>query len=208
MIDNKIFYKKYNEITEKELIELMLYILDYKTPSKKAEKLLSYYGNVSNMIQDIIGIPKNTKLKLLCKLMNNYSKYNIYNKIIEGDIIKSPEELYDYYVKYRGNNFEEKFDILYLDNVNKIITFKEEASGTLDHCLINIRSIVKQALSCNASNLVIFHNHPSGYIEPSSADIFTTKKLSESLSNFDIKILDHIIVGKYKYCSMKIRGLL
>jgi DNA repair protein RadC len=68
------------------------------------------------------------------------------------------------------------------------------AQGTIDSCYIPVQEILKVALLSNASDIILFHNHPSGSKEPSSADISLTKKVIAACKLFDMNVLDHIII--------------
>lgn len=83
---------------------------------------------------------------------------------------------------------------LYLDSRFKPIRYIEQGSGTLSQASVYPREIVKTALRLNAAALIMAHNHPSGSIEPSMADLNLTKHLKNALALIDVKLLDHIIV--------------
>ena len=67
--------------------------------------------------------------------------------------------------------------------------------GSISSTIVDIRRIVKQALLCNATRIILFHNHPSGNPLPSKADIAETEKLKKACDLFDISLIDHIIIG-------------
>jgi len=83
---------------------------------------------------------------------------------------------------------------LYLDSRFKPIRYIEQGAGTLSQASVYPREIVKTALRVNAAAIIMAHNHPSGSIEPSMADLSLTKHLKQALTLIDVKFLDHIIV--------------
>lgn len=89
----------------------------------------------------------------------------------------------------------EVFAVLYLNNQNQLIQYKEEFHGTIAQSAVYPRVIAKHALDLNAAAIIAAHNHPSGDPEPSLADINITKRIKEAVGLFDIRLLDHIIVG-------------
>ena len=89
----------------------------------------------------------------------------------------------------------ETFACLFLDSRHRIIAFREMFRGTINKTTIHPREVVKEALACNASAVIIAHNHPSGETTPSKSDIELTEKLAAILSIVDIQLLDHLIVG-------------
>lgn len=102
----------------------------------------------------------------------------------------------------------EVFLVMFLDSQHRIIESAELFQGTIDSATVYPREVVKAALSMNAAAVIIAHNHPSGDTTPSSADKNITKKIQESLSLVDIRVVDHIIVGGDKNFSFAAHGLL
>ena len=68
--------------------------------------------------------------------------------------------------------------------------------------------MVQRTLNCNANAVIFYHNHPSGDVEPSSADIAITKRLKNALELIDVRVLDHYIVGSQGSVAFSERGLL
>jgi DNA repair protein RadC len=97
---------------------------------------------------------------------------------------------------------EEHFAVMFLNSQNKLIKYEVLFKGTINASRVHPRVIVKKALEYNALSLILAHNHPSGHSEPSSEDISLTKRLQNVCNLVDVKILDHIVVGKTAY-SMK-----
>ena len=94
-------------------------------------------------------------------------------------------------------NFEpqEVFAVLLLDTKNKVNMVTEIARGTLNETSIHPREVFKAAVIANANAVICIHNHPSGDLHPSYADIQITKRLVKAGEVLGISILDHIIVG-------------
>jgi len=80
--------------------------------------------------------------------------------------------------------------------------------GTLDSASVYPREVVKRALELNAAAVIFAHNHPSGVSEPSQADRRITLRLKEALQIFDIRVLDHFIIGDGEPYSFAEQGLL
>jgi len=89
----------------------------------------------------------------------------------------------------------EHMTALYLDTQYRLIEYKKVFSGVVNSCSISVREFVKDALNLNATAIILAHNHPSGHAEPSQEDIKATLKIKEALNLFDIKLVDHFIVG-------------
>lgn len=91
--------------------------------------------------------------------------------------------------------------VLFLNSANIPLTKKMITTGTIMSTPIDHRRIIKEALNCNATAIILFHNHPSGVPTPSSADIKETERLRNACNFFDISLLDHIIVSEKSYYS-------
>ena len=101
---------------------------------------------------------------------------------------------------------QEKVITVLLDTKNHILGTITVHIGTLDASLIGPREVFRDAVRENAAALVVAHNHPSGDPTPSPEDIAVTKRLNEVGEILGIRLLDHIIVGKGKYVSLRKEG--
>ena len=84
--------------------------------------------------------------------------------------------------------------ILLLNGANLPLSKKMITVGTIKSIQIDHRRIIKEALMCNATAIILFHNHPSGAAVPSVFDINETQRLKRACDIFDIELLDHIIL--------------
>lgn len=89
----------------------------------------------------------------------------------------------------------EIFAVAFLNAQNQLIEYIEMFTGTLDQAQVYPREIAKKALEIHAGAIIIAHNHPSGNPRPSLADIQITEKIKTALALFDIRVIDHIVVG-------------
>ena len=93
------------------------------------------------------------------------------------------------------NELKEHFYAIYLNGKNKIIGDKLICLGTTTASLTDTQDIVRTALLSNTQSVILLHNHPSGDPTPSSDDVEVTQKIRKALDFFDIKLLDHIVIG-------------
>jgi len=89
----------------------------------------------------------------------------------------------------------EVFSVLFLDSQNKLIEYDEMFKGTISSASVYPREIARKALLLNCSSVILSHNHPSGVSIPSESDINITKQIKKCLGLFNIRILDHVIIG-------------
>ncbi len=124
-----------------------------------------------------------------------------------GDTYCNPEQTKKYLTCQLGSYEREVFAAMFLNSQHQLLEFKELFQGTVDSASVYPREVVKEALKCNASAVIFAHNHPSGIAAPSSADRRITERLKDALALVDIRVLDHIVVGK-ECVSLAERGLL
>ena len=91
--------------------------------------------------------------------------------------------------------------ILFLNKSNRLISKDRISSGGLDSTIIDNRMIIRKALEKNASSLILVHNHPSGSVFPSKADITQTQALNKAVKALDLSLLDHVIIARDTYYS-------
>lgn len=102
----------------------------------------------------------------------------------------------------------EVFAALFLNSQHQLISFEEVFRGTIDAARVYPREVVKLALKLNAAAVIFSHNHPSGESLPSHADQIITGRLKSALDLVDVRVVDHIVVGRSKVTSLSEEGLL
>lgn len=120
-------------------------------------------------------------------------------KYVRKDVFTSSEATRDFLRFKLGGNEREVFAVMLLDSQHKLIDYVELFFGTIDAATVYPREVVKLILQENAAAVIFSHNHPSGTEQPSLADKSITKKLQEALALIDVRVLDHVIVGKGTY---------
>jgi DNA repair protein RadC len=123
-------------------------------------------------------------------------------------VLSRPKEVRDYLRLRLGSLDHEVFCCIYLDTRRRLIAFEELFRGTVDSAQVHPRDVLRQALHHNATAVIFAHNHPSGALEPSPADDFITRRLTDLLALMDVLVLDHIIVGGGGCYSMAEHGAL
>lgn len=102
---------------------------------------------------------------------------------------------------------QEHLRAILLDTRNKVLNTPTIYIGSLNTSVVRIGEIFRAAIKENAAALIVAHNHPSGDPSPSPEDITVTRQLNQAGQLLDIDVLDHIIIGRQKYVSLKERGL-
>jgi len=125
-----------------------------------------------------------------------------------GPGLGTPGAVRDYLRLSLGARPHEVFVALFLDAQHRVLCIEELFRGTLTQTSVYPREIVKAGLKANAAAVIFAHNHPSGVAEPSRADEFLTQSLKSALQLVDVRVLDHLVVGRGQVVSFAERGLL
>lgn len=91
-------------------------------------------------------------------------------------------------------DYRESFFALYLNQANKVLGIKKISECGISSALVDVRIVLQAALLCNASGIILAHNHPSGNLTPSTADIKMTAQIKEACKIMSMALLDHIIL--------------
>ena len=116
--------------------------------------------------------------------------------------IRNAEDVFDFYKDELEDKNKEHFYAL-LDTKNRIISEQLISVGTLNASLIHPREVFNPAIKASANAIILVHNHPSGDCKPSKEDKNVTKMLYDASELLGIKVLDHVIVGKDDFASLK-----
>lgn len=186
---------------------LLFYSIPYKDTNETAHLLLDNFGTLKNLldapIEEIVkiqGVGENSAS--LLKLVKEFTKKSVeeYNKKITilGDV-KSAKS---YCERLLYGCTVEEIRLICLDNKRGIIHSEKICEGTVNHCLVDMRKIVENALKHNSAMVMLAHNHPRGDCRPSVDDIEFTNKIKALFNSINIELVDHIIVGEDSVHSM------
>jgi DNA repair protein RadC len=134
------------------------------------------------------GIIMNPIIKKALKIMETEA-------ITVHQYLKSSENVRAYCRLQLAWEKEEVFAILFLDNYFGLLDFNKMFRGTINESSVHIRPIMRRIFELNAAKIIVCHNHPSGNINASAADIAITQVLKDALKLIDCPLQDHIIVS-------------
>lgn len=117
-------------------------------------------------------------------------------------VFNRPQQVENFLAVQMSGYQREVFSIMLLNSQHRLLGYHELFYGTIDSATIHPREVVRLALEKNAAAVIAAHNHPSGATKPSRADIAITKQLQSALELFDIRLLDHFIIGRGKVSSL------
>lgn len=122
--------------------------------------------------------------------------------------IKHSSDIYKLFIAQLSDLIYEEFWVLFLNNSNTIIGKEKLSTGGMEGTVVDVRMLFKYALERLASSVVLIHNHPSGSMRASQADIKITKQIKEAGQLLNIKLIDHIIVSYNGYYSFADNAML
>lgn len=210
----KLLRKGAAALTDAELLAIFLRTgVQGKSAVDLARELLNDFGSLKALLEadqalfcqgNGLGEAKYAQLQAVLEMARRH-----FEEILQsGDALTSPDVTRAYLsAQLRGYSFE-VFACLFLDNQHRVLQFEELFRGTIDGASVYPREVAKKALQHNAAAVIFAHNHPSGISEPSQADRMITDKLKQALQLFDIRVLDHFIVGDGMPYSFAEHGLL
>lgn len=121
--------------------------------------------------------------------------------------IRSPREAYEFLRLEMEGLEQEQLRVVCLNTRNRIVGTHMIYQGSVNAVSVRIGEVYRPALLDNASSLIVAHNHPSGDPEPSPEDVSLTGELAQAGQLLGVQLLDHLIIGRGKYVSLKERGL-
>jgi len=146
---------------------------------------------------------KRTKLNLsACYEVQVHYKRPLYNKTKKIESSETAETILREFMDKKRIDHKEFFFVMLLTNANQVLGISEIAVGSSNAVNVNIKEIFQLVLLTNASGIIVAHNHPSGKLEASQADISITKKLKEASKILDVTLLDHLIITSEGFVSL------
>ena len=143
-----------------------------------------------------IGLAKAAQIKAALEI----GKKLMQEEVKDTKKINSPREaaLYvsEYFGPYLRDAKKEYFIVVLLDIKNKPIKNIEISKGSINESIVDSKEIIKEATLNSASSVILAHNHPSGETDPSEDDIKLTEQIVKACELINVKVLDHIILGK------------
>lgn len=200
--------------------ELLAVIIKTGTKDKTAveiaqELLLKDYQNQGlSFLKDIsledlanikgLGRVKSIQIKALVEFAIRFSKPSS----IKKNVITSPEAVAVILMNELKDEPQEVIKTLILNTQNELMRIVTITKGSSNSSYVEIKDIFKDAIKSNASKIILVHNHPSGQVDPSEADIELTERVKIAGELLSIELVDHIIIGNGVFTSLKRKNLM
>lgn len=197
-----------------EVLELLLtYSIHRRDVKPVAKRLIERFGGLAAVFDasrdellsvDEVGPASAT----LIRLVKEIGVLCAHERMKDRDLITSPDRVVAYALAKLAGLPHEAFMILFLNIQNELIDTAVINEGTVDQVAVYPRRIIEAALARHAAGLILVHNHPSGHVQPSDEDRRLTDVIKDSARLFDIRVLDHLVVGTSGYFSFVEHGYL
>ena len=199
---------------EYELLELLLFrAIPRRDVKPLAKALIEKFGDFAGVLaaeparlMEAAGVSETvaTEIKIVRAAALKMTQQNVLNK----QVISSWSELLAYCRAAMAYEASEHFRVLFLDKKHRLIADEVQQRGTVDHTPVYPREVVKRALELGASAIILVHNHPSGDVTPSKADIDMTHQIRDAAQSLNIALHDHLIIGREGHASFRSFGLI
>lgn len=197
-----------------EIVEMLLALgtprKDCKQVAKQAIKEFGgLRGTLEASIEDLqkikgIGQYNAYGIKLFQAMSERYARVQIPKKIT----LDNSEKVAKYLQEHIGREKKEHFVMLSLDSRNSLIKITSLSTGSVNASIVHPREVFKEAINVSAAQIILAHNHPSGDSQASPEDVALTRRIGDAAKIFGIELLDHIIVARNEFSSLRQEGLI
>ena len=177
-----------------------------------SHRLLARFGNLAGLVQASIpemvaehglGPAKVAQLKAALEL----GRRMLVESPEERPQIRAPADAANLVMTEMGVLEQEQLRVMLLDTKNRVLSTPTIYKGSLNTSMIRVGELFRDAIRANCASLIVVHNHPSGDPTPSPEDVAVTRQIVEAGKLLDIDVLDHLIIGRQRFVSLKERGL-
>lgn len=201
-------------VQDYELLEMILFSANPRGDVKPLAKiLLKTFGSIQKVllapVSALQAIPEMGPAAVATiKVTQELNRRILLQDILDKPVLNHWEKVVEYCEAQMRHLDLEQFRILFLDRKNNLIADEIQQEGTLDQTPIFPREVVKRALAHGAGAIILVHNHPSGDPMPSQSDIQMTRQIIQATAPLEIRVHDHIIVGRNRSQSLRQLGLI
>jgi DNA repair protein RadC len=211
----KLLQKGANALSDSELLAIMLRAGNkHETAVDLARRILKDADdNLLNLSKHTVkslskynGVGEAKAITIIAAL--ELGRRSLASEAINKQQISCSKDAFELILPFLHNQPYEQIWAFFLNRHNKLLCKEQISTGSIVESVIDPGRILRIALDAYAVGIILFHNHPSGNLKPSEADIKLTQKIQKAAAIFNIKLLDHIIVGNNNYFSFADDNLL
>jgi DNA repair protein RadC len=209
----RLIYAGSGALSNAELLAILLRVGGRgESALRMAERLLAQYGGVAGLAQASFEELCNTHGVGTAKASQIKSALEIGRRLMmalpqDRPQVRSPADVANLLMLEMGLLEQEHLRVILMDTKNYVVRVATVYSGSLNTAVIRVGEVFRDAIRANCASLIVVHNHPSGDPTPSPEDIRVTEMLVDAGKLLDIAVLDHVVIGRNRYVSLKERGL-
>ncbi|MNU15297.1 hypothetical protein D3C71_34260 [compost metagenome] len=158
-----------------------------------------------NQVSAVLGAT-NMKFNIVNEIKLSYSRKGNCERSISSSM--DAADIFRAHFDAEEMDYRESFFALYLNQANNVLGIKKISECGISSTLVDVRIVMQAALLCNASGIIVAHNHPSGNLKPSGCDIKMTAQINDAAKIMGMSLLDHIILTSDSHMSFADEGLI
>jgi DNA repair protein RadC len=200
-------------LSNAELLAILLRVgVKGENAVQVGQRLLQHFGGLAGLhradFQELfaehgLGLAKAAQIKAAIELGNRLQL----EAPEERPAVHSPADAAAL-VQYEMSALEqEEMRVILLDTRNRVLKIKQVYKGSANSSQVRVNELFKDAIRANAVSIIVIHNHPSGDPTPSPDDVAVTRAMTQAGKLLDIEVLDHLVIGRGQFVSLKDRGL-
>ncbi len=197
-----------------ELLELLLtYAVPRADIKPLAKEILKHFGSFTRILDaspqalmEVAGLKESSAV--LIRLVKALTEHYLKEEVLARPKISSLSALVDYCRTSMGGLAYEQFRVIFLNSQNETIGEEIVQEGTVNQTVVYPRKVLELALKHKATGLILVHNHPSGSLTPSAADVELTRSLVKASRALNLTVHDHLIISRNGYFSLAEKNLL
>jgi len=197
-----------------EALELLLtYVIPRRDVKPLAKALIEKFGSLSGVmdapqreLETVEGI--GPRSSMLIPLVKELCVSYMTERMKGRDALSSPRAVVDFSRMKLAGAAHEQFVVIFLNVKNEVIDYETIHEGTIDRAVGYPRKIIESALARHAAGIILVHNHPSGHPEPSAEDKSITRAIAEAGRALEIRVMDHVVIGRDGYFSFAEENIL
>ena len=206
------FLARPDSFPDHKLLELLLFYANPRGDTNPvAHGLMDRFGYLAGVMdalpEELMKVPGvGEHAVVLLKAVKETGGRYLSSRSRMDEIVRGTGDIYEYLKDYFYGARNERIFLLCLDGKGKVLGTRKIGEGNVNAAEITTRGVVEAALSLNASQVVLAHNHPSGLALPSDEDKFTTQRLAKVLEAVNVELVDHVVFSDDDMVSLRASG--
>ena len=206
------FLARPDSFPDHKLLELLLFYANNRGDTNPvAHGLMDRFGSLAGVMdalpEELMKVPGvGEHAVVLLKAVKETGGRYLSSRSRMDEIVRGTGDIYEYLKDYFYGARNERIFLLCLDGKGKVLGTRKIGEGNVNAAEITTRGVVEAALSLNASQVVLAHNHPSGLALPSDEDKFTTQRLAKVLEAVNVELVDHVVFSDDDMVSLRASG--